>query len=101
MTFATILGVIETLCSFRLVLEGKSVKEIPEPLRLEFIETFSANNFALSEAEDNTSRPLNGEGIADLPLLRTLLAIHQKSQKPSFWEVMDSSVLLDQDLFPH
>ena len=37
---------------------------------------------------------LNREGIADLPLLRTLLAIHQKSQEPSFWEVMDSFVLL-------
>ena len=34
MTFLTILGVIETLCSFRLVVEGKSVKGIPEPLRL-------------------------------------------------------------------
>ena len=42
----------------------------------------------------NTSGPLNREGIADLPLLRTLLAIRQKSQKPSFWEVMDSFVLL-------
>ena len=29
-------------------------------------------------------------GIADLPLSRTLLAIHQKSREPSFWEVMDS-----------
>ena len=35
-----------------------------------------------------------GIGIADLPLLRTLLAIHQKSREPSFWEVMDSFVLL-------
>ena len=61
----------------------------------------SANNFALSEAEDNTCRPLNGGGIADLPLLRTLLGIYQKSRKPRFWEVMDSFVLLDQDLFPH
>ena len=101
MTFLTILGVLETLCSFRLVLEGKSVKEIPESLRLEFIEAVSANNFALSEAEDNTYRPLNGEGIADLSLLRTLLAIHHKFQKPSFWKVMDSFVLLDQDLFSH
>ena len=33
-------------------------------------------------------------GIADLPLLRTLLAICQKSREPSFWEVMDSFVLL-------
>ena len=36
------------------------------------------------------SRPLNRGGIADLPLLRTLLTIHQKSREPSFWEVMDS-----------
>ena len=94
MTFLTILGVTEILCSFRLVLEGKTGKEIPEPSRLEFLEKFSANNFALSDAEDNTSRPLNREGIPDLLLLRTLLAIHQKSREPSFWEVMDSFALL-------
>ena len=94
MTFLTILGVTEILCSFKLVLEGKAGKEIPESSRLEFLEKFSANNFALSDAEDNTSGPLNREGIADLPLLRTLLAICQKSQEPSFWEVMDSFVLL-------
>ena len=75
MTFLTILGVIEIPCSFKLVLEGKTGKEIPESSRLEFIEKFSANNFALSDAENNTSDPLNRRGIADLPLLRTLLAI--------------------------
>ena len=48
----------------------------------------------LSNAEDNTSGSLNRGGIADLPLLRTLLAICQKSREPSFWEVMDSFVLL-------
>ena len=37
---------------------------------------------------------LNRGAIADLPLLRALLAIHQKSREPSFWEVMDSFVLL-------
>ena len=79
MTFLTILGVTEILCSFKLVLEGKTGKEIPESSRLEFLEKFSANNFALSDAEDNTSRLLNRGGIADLPLLRTLLAILQKS----------------------
>ena len=42
----------------------------------------------------NTSRLLNRRGIADLPLLRTLLAIHQKSREPSLWEVMDSYVLV-------
>ena len=94
MTFLTMLGVTEILCSFRLVLEGKTGKEIPESSRLEFLEKFSANNFALSDAEDNTSGPLNRGGIADLPLLRTLLAIRQWSCEPSFWEVMDSFVLL-------
>ena len=79
MTFLSIFGVTEILSSFRLVLEGKSGKEIPESSRLEFLEKFSANNFALSDAEDSTSRPFNRGGIANLPLLRTLLAIHQKS----------------------
>ena len=37
---------------------------------------------------------MNRGGMADLLLLRTLLAICQKSQEPSFWEVMDSFVLL-------
>ena len=93
MTFLTIVGVMEILCSFRLVLEGKTGKEIPESSRFEFLEKYLANNFALSDAEDNTSGPLNRGGIADLPLLRTLLAIRQKSREPSFWEVMDSFVL--------
>ena len=47
-------------------------KEIPGSPRLEFLEKYSANNFALSDAEDNTSGPLNSRGIADLPLLRKL-----------------------------
>ena len=78
MTFLTILGVTEILCSFKLVLEGKTGKEIPDSSRLEFLEKFSANNFALLDAEDNTCRPLNRQGIVDLPLLRALLAICQK-----------------------
>ena len=90
MALLTILGVLEILCSFRLVLEGKIAKEIPESSRLKFLEKFSANNFALSDAEDSTSGLLNRGGIVDLPLLRTLLAIHQKSREPSFWEVIDS-----------
>ena len=93
MIFLTILGVTEISCSFRLVLERKMSKEIPESSRLEFLEKFLANNFALSDAEDNNSRPSNRGGIADLPL-KTLLAICQKSQGPSFWEVIDYFVLL-------
>ena len=62
--------------------------------RLEKLEKFSANNFALSDAEDHTSEPLNKGGIADLPLLKTLLAIRQKFRDTSFCEVMDSLALL-------
>ena len=71
MTLLTILGDTEILCSFKLILEGKSGKGTPESSRLKFFEKFSANIFALSDAEDNTSGPLNRRGIADLPLLRT------------------------------
>ena len=90
MTFLTILGVKEILCSFRLV----TSKEVLESLRSESLEKILASNFALSDAEENTSGPLNRGGIANLPLLRTLLAIRQKSRGPSFWEVKDSFVLL-------
>ena len=93
-TFLSILGVTEILCSFRLFLQGKTDKEISKLSRLEFLERFLTNNFALSDAEGNTSRPLNRESIADLRLLRTLLSIRQKSQEPSFWEVMHCFVLL-------
>ena len=56
MTFLNIFGFTEILCSFTLVPEGKTGKEIPESSRLEFIEKFLGNNFALSDAEDNTSK---------------------------------------------
>ena len=88
------MGVIEILRSFRLVLEGRTGKEIPKPSRLEFLEKFLENNFTLSEAEDNISGPLDRGGIADLLLLKTLLVVPQKSQELSFWEVMDSYVLV-------
>ena len=67
MTFSTSLGVTEILCNFKLVLEGKTGKEIPESSRLEFLEKFSGNNFALSDAEDkDTFGLLNSGGMADL-----------------------------------
>ena len=94
MTFSTILGVTEILCSFRLVLEGKTCKEIPESSRLEFLQKFLGKKFALSDADGNTSGLLNRGGIADLSLLRTLLAIRQKPCELSFWKVMDSFLLL-------
>ena len=94
MTFLTILGVTEILCSVKLVLEEKTGKKIPKSSRLEFSEKFSANILALSDVEDINTGLLNRGGIVDLLLLRTLLTIRQKSQEPGFWEVMDSFVLL-------
>ena len=61
-------------------------------IKIRVLRSFLANNFVLSDAEDNTSGSLNRESIADLTLLRTVLAICQNSQEPSFWEVMDSFV---------
>ena len=93
MTFLTIVEVTEILCSFKLVLEGKTVKEIPVSSRLEIPvspRNVFSKQFALSDAKDSTTGPLNRGSIADLPLLKTLLGIRQKSQEPSFWEVMDS-----------
>ena len=43
---------------------------MPKLTRFEFLEKFSAKYFALSDAEDNTSRSLNREGIADLSLMK-------------------------------
>ena len=39
-TFVTILGVMEILCSFILVLEGKRGKEIPESSRFKLLTKF-------------------------------------------------------------
>ena len=70
---------VTEICSLRLVRERKTGKEIPESSRLEFVEKFLAKNVAQSDTEGNTSWPLNRGGLADLPFLRTLLAICQKS----------------------
>ena len=77
MTFLTILGVTQILCNIRLVLEGRAGKEIPESSRFEFLEKFSASNFAFSDAEDNTSGTLNRRGFFKIKkfIKRNLLKI--------------------------
>ena len=62
---------------------------MPKLSIIELLEKFLANNFALSDSEDNTSEPLNRRSIGDLPLLRTLLTIREKSRGPRLWEVID------------
>ena len=70
------------------------VKRYLSHQRLELPEKFLANIFPVSDTEENTFGQLKRRGIADLPLLRTLLAICQKSHGPNFWEVMDYFVSL-------
>ena len=53
-----------------------------------------ANNFAVSDIRDNTFGLLNRGCIVALPFLRTPFLVRQKSLEPSFWEEMDSFVLL-------
>ena len=68
---------------------------IPESSRLEFLEKFSANNFALSDTEGNTSGPLNRRGIADSSIEHYWQFAKSHESLPIFWEVMDSFVLLE------
>ena len=53
MTVLTILGVLEILCSFRLVLEGKTGKEMPESSRLE-TGFYSIVTFVMKELNQRT-----------------------------------------------
>ena len=62
--------VTEILCSFRLVLEGKTGKGMDIKIRV--------LRKVLLDADDNTSKPMNRGGIVDLPLLK-ILGICEKS----------------------
>ena len=84
MTFFNHLGSYKSIMQFQISSREKTCKEIPESSRWEFLEKFSANNFALSDAEEKNSWPLNRGSVADLPLLRRLLAFLQNSAEPSF-----------------
>ena len=69
---------------FQISSRSKTGKELPKSSRLEFLEKFLPNSFGLSDAEDNKPGPLKRGSIAHLPLLKTLLAICQKSREPNF-----------------
>ena len=95
-----IFGVTEILCKFRLVLERKTGKEIPYSSRLDFLGKFLENYFNLSDAECSFSGLPNREDIADLPSLRTLLAIRQKFWEQRSLKVMGFFVLLAYSSLP-
>ena len=77
------------MCSFRLVVEKKVDQEISELFRFKFLKNFLlfVNSFALSVVEGGTSGPLErGDN--------SRFFHRQKLREPSFWEVIDSFVLL-------
>ena len=73
---------MEILCSFKLVLEGKTGKEIPESSRLEFIEkNFSAkfglvSNLALN-ATNKFGRKISGRGAVRAGIRFTLFTLNE------------------------
>ena len=80
MSFLTNLGVIGILCSFRLVLEGKVGTEKPVSSRLEFLEKFSANNFAISDAEEIKHQNFPMEGNAQKKKILRLEEINKSKR---------------------
>ena len=47
---------------------------------------FATNNFALSDAEDNTFKPMNRGGIADLPFFENTIGNSPKALRAKFLE---------------
>ena len=84
------------LYNFRLFLEGKQVKKSQIHQDKSSSKSLSKHFCWTSHEEKNISGSLYKVDIVDLPLLRRLAAICQKSRKQSFWEVIDVLVLLEQ-----
>ena len=58
------MGVTGILCSFKLFVEWTAGKVIHQSSSIDLSENISANNFALSHAEENIAGPLNTGEIA-------------------------------------
>lgn len=82
MTLLTISRVTCILCYFRYVLEGRTAIQS----RLEFSEKILTNSFALSDTDNNNSGQLVRGDLADLLLVRTLLAILKNCNSQVSWE---------------
>ena len=83
MTFLTILGAME-ICNFRLVLEGKTSKGIPESSRVELLGKLLANNFVLSDAKDNISGLLNRGGYSRFSFVENTISNLPKTVRVRF-----------------
>ena len=90
MSFLTNLGIPE-ICCFKFAIERKAGKEIIWVVKIRVLGKEFSKQLHFIRCK---SGPLIRGGIGDLLLLRTLLAICQKSRQPSLWEVIDSFVLL-------
>ena len=64
--------------------QGKTGKYISESSRLKLSEKFSSHQFVLLDENNLAFTTLNRGGRVNLPFLRIILAVHQKSPEPSF-----------------
>ena len=74
-SFLIVFGVTGILCSFRLVLEANANKGTLQSSRLEFSQKISANDFTLSDTEDNNLRTTKRKKNTYLHLLPALSKI--------------------------
>ena len=73
------------LYSFILLLEGKAYKVFSESSKLELTEKFPANNFASSDAKENTSGPLNKDSIySKLTFVENNISNSQKAKRVKY-----------------
>ena len=76
--------------SFWLYPHGKTGKQISESSRLTLLEKFSSHQFALLDENNLAFGALNRGGIVNLTFLRIILAVCQKSPKPSLMKTKEA-----------
>ena len=78
------MGVTENIMQFQISSRRENRQRDNRVIKIKFKEKFSANNFALSDAEDNTSGPLNRGGIADITFVENTISNSSEVMRAKF-----------------
>ena len=78
------LGSYGNIMQFQISFGRENRERDTRVIKIGVIRKVLTNNFALSDAENITSRPLNGGGIANLPLFNFLIFLLKPSRDSSF-----------------
>ena len=84
MTFLYVLGVTEILCSFRLVLEGKTGNKITESSRLEFKEKIFANKFFFTRCKRQHPWAVEEKGYSGFTIVENTISNLPKVLRAKF-----------------